>query len=127
MLGLKFADRTFRFANIDHLDGGHELTAAGAGLLPFNAKLRGQICSAGTRRLVEALDRALDKAEIERGDTVVVLDGRSLLRTVFPLASGSADSPETLKKYARWELLQRWSGPVDTDMLQFEGIVRCRR
>lgn len=126
MLGLKFADRTFRFANIDHLDDGLELTAAGAGLLPFEAKLRGQICAAGTRRLVEALDRALDKAEIERGDTVVILDGRSLLRTVFPLATEKAESPETLKEHARWELSQRCSGPWDTDMLQFEGIVRYR-
>ena len=124
MLGLKFADRTFRFANIDHLDDGFELTAAGAGLLPFNAKLRGQICSAGTRPLVEALDRALDKAEIERGDTVVILDGRSILRTVFPLATEKAESPETLKEHARWELSQRWSGPGEADQLQFEGIVR---
>jgi len=127
VLGLKFADRTFRFANIDHLDNGLELTAAGAGLLPFNAKLRGQICSAGTQRLVDALDRALDKAEIERGDTVVILDGRSLLRTVFPLATEKAESPETLKEYARWELSQRWNGPGDKDMLQFEGMIRSRR
>ncbi len=127
MLGIKFADRTFRFANIDYLNDGPELTAAGAGLLPFNAKLRGQICSAGTRRLVEAFDRALDKAEIERGDAVVILDGRSVLRTVFPLAAGKAESPETLKEHARWELSQRWSGPGDADKLQFEGMVRGSR
>jgi hypothetical protein len=127
VLGLKFADRTFRFANIDHLNNGPELTAAGAGLLPFNAKLKGQICSAGSLRLIEALDRALDKAEIERGDAVVILDGRSVLRTVFPLLAEKAENPDILREQARWELSQRWNGPGDASELKFEGMVRGRR
>ncbi|MCK4771847.1 MAG: hypothetical protein KAT18_02925 [Candidatus Latescibacteria bacterium] len=127
MLGLKFADRTFRFANLEQLNDGPRLAAAGAGLLPFNAKHRGQLCSGGVERLREALDRALDRARIERGDAVVVLDGRSVLRTVFPLAWEEAESPETLKEHARWELGQRWVGSEAPEELRFEGLVRGRQ
>ena|GEM_PF-1576941 len=126
MLGLKFADRTFRFTNIDLLDEGPRLTAAGAGLLPFNAKCRGQMCSAGMDVLTEALDRAFDRARIDRGEAVVVLDGRSVLRTVFPLPWDHAGDESALNEQARWELGRRWAGSEASDELRIEGLVRGR-
>lgn len=124
MLGLKFADRTFRFASIDRFDDGPRLTAAGAGLLPFNAKCRGQMCSGGMEGLIEALDRAFGRTRIDRGDAVVVLDGRSVLRTVFPLPRHEAEDTAALRERARWELGRRWAGSGVPEDLQFEWIVR---
>ena len=72
MLGLKFADRTFRFAHLHHLDEGLRLTSAGAGLIPFESKHKGHIRPEGTDHLVDILNRALDRDEVERGQVVAV-------------------------------------------------------
>ncbi len=127
MLGFKFADRTFRFTCLERLNSDLRLTAAGAGLIPFNAKYRGQICSGGVEQLTEALDRSLDRAGIDRGDVVVILDGRSVLRSVFPLPWGVVDDPKMLKEHARWELARRCVGSGASENLEFEGVVRGRR
>ena len=127
VLGLKFADRTFRFVQLTEHDDGPHLTAAGAGLIPFHTKYRGQLSTEGTDRLVEALDRALDRDGIERGRTVVVMDGVSVLRAVFPVMPAEAEDSEGLQERARWELDRRRTGTDRADQLQMTCMVRGER
>ncbi len=126
-LGLKFADRTFRFVRLTALEDGPQLSAAGAGLIPFDAKHRGQMRSVGADRLIEALDRALDRMGVERGGTVVVLDGRSIIRAVFPVTEDLARDPAALERRARWEINRRRAEPEPAEELHIEFDVRGRR
>ncbi len=127
VLGLKFADRTFRFVQLSEHEDGPQLTAAGAGLIPFNTKFRGQLSADGTDRLVDVLDRALDRDGIERGRTVVVLDGACVLRAVFPVSPEEADDPDGLLECARWELDRRRTGEDPSDALHVCCTVRGMR
>lgn len=124
-LGLKFSDRTFRFVRLSSVDSGPQLTAAGAGLIPFDAKQGGQMRPEGADRLIDALTRSLDRADAERGGVVVVLDGRAVLRAVFPVSAGLASTPDGLEEQARWELDRRRADIGDEEGLHVE--VRLRK
>ena len=94
VLGLKIADRTFRFVHLERYDNGLRLTGAGAGLLPFTAKHRGQIRTTGSDDLVRSLERAVERAGVTGGVCTLVLDSRAVQRTILHLPadlSGSAD------------------------------------
>lgn len=126
-LGLKFADRTFRFVRLTLQEDGPQLSAAGAGLIPFDAKHRGQMRSVGAERLIEALDRSLDRMEVERGGVVVVLDGRSVIRTIFPVTGALAADENALGERARWEINRRRGGQEPREELHVECVLRGRR
>ncbi|MFO7768304.1 MAG: hypothetical protein R6W82_05040 [bacterium] len=124
-LGLKFSDRTFRFVRLSSFETGPQLTAAGAGLIPFDAKQGGQMRPEGADRLIDALARSLDRADADRGGVVVVLDGRAVLQAVFPVSEELAASPEGLEERARWELDRRRADIGEEEGLHVE--VRLRR
>jgi hypothetical protein len=124
VLGLKFADRTFRFVQLSEHEDGPRLTAAGAGLIPFNTKYRGQLSAEGADRLRDALDRALDRDGIERGRTVVVLDGVGVLRTVFPVTAAESKDADGLLERAQWELDRRRTGTDPGEGLHVACAVR---
>jgi len=124
VLGLKFADRTFRFVQLAEHEDGPRLTAAGAGLIPFNTKYRGQLSADGTARLVEALERALDRDGIERGAVVVVLDGTGVLRSVFPVPREQSEDLDALTEQARWELDRRRTAEEPAEALHVSCVVR---
>ena len=125
-LGLKFADRTFRFVCLTSLEDGPQLIAAGAGLIPFDAKHRGQMRSVGADRLIDGLERSLDRMEVERGGVVVVLDGRSVIRAVFPVNSSLVEEPDALLDRARWELNRRRRDREPEEELHVEYTIRGR-
>ncbi len=110
MLGIKFTDRTFRFASLLNLHDGLRLTAAGAGLIPFTSMDRGVIRPDGIAALIEVLDRALDREGVERSEATVVLDGRIVVRTHFPLQAGSIPGEDDLRKQVEWEIGTRFGG-----------------
>ncbi len=125
--GLKFSDRTFRFVRLASVETGPQLTAAGAGLIPFDAKQSGQMRPEGSDRLIDALARSLDRAGAERGGVVVVLDGRAVLRAVFPVSDELADDPQGLEERARWELDRRRAEIGDEEGLHVEARMRRGR
>jgi hypothetical protein len=57
---------------------------------------------------------------------VVVLDGRSVVRTVFPVTEAVATDEGALQERSRWELEQRL-GKDDVEVLHIECSVRGRR
>ncbi len=112
VLGLKIADRTFRFVHLESTDSGLRLTGAGAGLLPFTAKRRGQIRSTGSEDLARSLERAIARAGVTGGDCTVVLDGRSVQRTILQLPADLAGT-EALTARVRTELIRRTGAGED--------------
>ena len=126
-LGLKFAERTFRFVRLSRQEDGPQLSAAGAGLIPFEAKSKGRISVAGSDRLVDALDRTLDQLEVERGGVAVVLDGRVVIRTVFPVTESMASAPDALSARARWEIARRLSNGPLAETVHVEHVMRGER
>ncbi len=110
MLGLKFTDRTFRFATLLNLQDGLRLTSAGAGLIPFTSMDRGVIRHDGIAALIEVLDRSLDREGVERSGAAVVLDGRIIVRTLFPLQIGTFAGDDDLRARVEWEIGTRYGG-----------------
>lgn len=124
MLGLKFADRTFRFAHLHHLDEGLRLTSAGAGLIPFESKHKGHIRPEGTTHLVDILDRALERDEVERGEVVVVLDGQCVVRSVLPVPQEIAADPGELSDRIEWEMRSRLDPTGSAGNLYIDWTIR---
>ncbi len=117
VLGLKIADRTFRFVHLEDTDTGLRLITAGAGLLPFTAKHRGQIRSSGGGDLARGLARALERAGVAGADCIVVLDGRSVQRTILWLPAELADGDELTDRVDRELRVRTGAG---------EGMLTCR-
>jgi hypothetical protein len=126
-LALKFAERTFRFVRLSLLEDGPQLTAAGAGLIPFDAKERGRMLEEGSDRLSEALDRTFDRLEVERGGVVVVLDGRAVLRALFPVPEELAADHEAVRGRAHWEIARRLPDGSGPESLHIEYALRGNR
>lgn len=124
MLGLKFADRTFRFTHLHRLDDGLRLTSAGAGLIPFESKHKGHIRPEGAGRLVDILNRALDRDEVERGEVVVVLDGRCVVRSVLPVSEEIAADSDELRNRIKWEIGNRFNPTVPAGDLYLDWTPR---
>ncbi|MFC1628753.1 hypothetical protein ACFL3H_06525 [Gemmatimonadota bacterium] len=124
MLGLKFADRTFRFANLLNLHDGLRLTSAGAGLIPFTSMERGLIRPEGIAPMLEVLDRSLDREGVERSGVVVVLDGRVAVRTLLPHPGDLPTDGESLRERIEWEIGTRFSGTDPEQQLHVEWTAR---
>ncbi|MFC1500123.1 hypothetical protein ACFL6T_03790 [Candidatus Zixiibacteriota bacterium] len=124
MLGLKFTDRTFRFANLLNLHDALRLTSAGAGLIPFTSMDRGLIRPEGITPMLDVLDRSLDRESVERSGVVVVLDGRVAVRALFPCQGDFLSDSESLGEKVRWEIGTRCNGTVPEQQLHVEWNVR---
>lgn len=125
MLGLKFADRTFRFTNLLKLHDGLRLTSAGAGLIPFTSMERGLIRPEGVAPLLDVLDRSLDREGVERGGVVVILDGRVAVRTLLLLPGASPADGESLQERIRWEIGTRFDGTNPEQQIHVEWTSRA--
>jgi hypothetical protein len=126
LLGLKFTDRTFRFANLLNVHDGLRLTSAGAGLIPFTSMDRGIIRPDGAASLTDVLNRALDREGVERSGAAVVLDGRIIVRALFPLQAGTYGDDHELRARVEWEIGTRYGGvdpvtDIHVDWIRWRG------